>query len=438
MMVLDAVTLMLLCLTLYFVCRGWDGMADGPLSGWLVLYGLLVFGFTAALDAYKPHVCRLYEKGLTFVLASVYAGIVAGLAGIFCLPGAPVGRLCTACCTVSAAGLIAENAVVPLLLRKMSLFRKPKLLILSQEADDPRALRLRQDVTGYCDAQCAVPDELPPLLDRFDAICLMESILEPQRSMLAEQARARGLEIRAVPQMPETCHNCRGFLPLGDMVTLPLPLAQDGRRDGILPTQLPLMSRIVKRATDVAVAAAGLIVFAVPMAVIAVAIKATSPGDVLYRQVRLTKDKREFIIIKFRTMVQDAEASTGPVMARKDDARITPLGRWLRACRLDELPQLFNILKGEMSVVGPRPERPFFVKQNEAAYPLYDCRFAVKAGLTGLSHVYGRYSTRPYDRTCFDLMYIAHHSWLRDMKILLLTSKVMFLRSAAEGEDMVG
>ena len=149
----------------------------------------------------------------------------------------------------------------------------------------------------------------------------------------------------------------------------------------------------------------------------------------LYKQVRLTKNKREFEIYKFRTMVQDAEKLSGPVFAVKEDPRITKVGRVLRAMRLDELPQLFNILKGEMSVVGPRPERPFFVEQFEKE------RFAVKAGLTSLSHIYGKYSTHIQDRTCYDLLYVSNYSIFLDIKIILLTSRTMFIKDMAEGED---
>jgi lipopolysaccharide/colanic/teichoic acid biosynthesis glycosyltransferase len=134
-------------------------------------------------------------------------------------------------------------------------------------------------------------------------------------------------------------------------------------------------------------------------------------------------------------MIPDAEKLSGPKFAEKDDPRITGIGKILRACRLDELPQILNILKGDMSVVGPRPERPMFVEQFEQEIENYDYRFEVKAGLTSLSHVYGRYSTYIHDRTYYDLFYIMHYSLLLDIKIILLTAKTMFMKSAAEGED---
>jgi len=169
------------------------------------------------------------------------------------------------------------------------------------------------------------------------------------------------------------------------------------------------------------------------MCIIALLIKITSPGPVFYKQLRLTKDKKEFYIYKFRSMVQDAEKKTGPALATKDDPRITTVGRWLRKLRLDELPQLINILKGDMSVVGPRPERPFFVEQYEKEIPNYSKRFTMQAGLTALSHVYGRYSTDIIDRTHYDLLYVQNYSLMLDIRIILLTSRTMFLSDAAEG-----
>ena len=195
------------------------------------------------------------------------------------------------------------------------------------------------------------------------------------------------------------------------------------------------IERFLKRAIDIVLSTVGMVIAIIPMAVIAVIIKLTSPGPVFYKQLRLTKDKKEFYIYKFRTMIPDAEKLSGPKFAEKDDPRITPIGKILRACRLDELPQIINILKGDMSVVGPRPERPVFVEQFEKEIENYDYRFEVKAGLTSLSHVYGRYSTYIHDRTYYDLFYITHYSLFLDFKIILLTTKTMLLKSAAEGED---
>jgi Undecaprenyl-phosphate glucose phosphotransferase len=178
----------------------------------------------------------------------------------------------------------------------------------------------------------------------------------------------------------------------------------------------------LKRALDIVISAAALVVFAVPMAIIAVLVKLTSPGPVFYRQERMGLDGKKFVICKFRSMYHDAERDTGPVWAVADDPRRTPLGRVLRRFSLDELPQLWNILKGDMSLVGPRPERPVFVEQFKERYPQYMLRHKVKAGLTGWAQVNGwRGNTSVEKRIEYDLYYIENWSLGLDLKILWLT-----------------
>jgi Undecaprenyl-phosphate glucose phosphotransferase len=182
------------------------------------------------------------------------------------------------------------------------------------------------------------------------------------------------------------------------------------------------VNAVIKRAIDVAVSAAGLVLLAVPFGVIAALIKLTSPGPVLYRQERMGLDGRRFTVYKFRSMYPDAERDTGPVWAREDDPRCTSVGRVLRRFSLDELPQLWNVLKGEMSLVGPRPERPFFVEQFKQRFPHYMLRHKVKAGMTGWAQVNGwRGNTSIEKRIEYDLYYIENWSVALDLKILWLT-----------------
>lgn len=190
----------------------------------------------------------------------------------------------------------------------------------------------------------------------------------------------------------------------------------------------------VKRLTDMIISGLALVLLSPFMLVTAAAIKLTDKGPVFYRQIRLTKDGKEFEILKFRSMRVDAEKdgvarlSTG---ARDD--RITPIGRIIRACRADELPQLINVLKGEMSIVGPRPERPEIAAQYEEQMPEFRLRLQVKAGITGYAQVYGKYNTTPYDKLQMDLMYIAHPSIIEDLAIMFATVKILFLPESTEG-----
>ena len=191
--------------------------------------------------------------------------------------------------------------------------------------------------------------------------------------------------------------------------------------------------RTLKRILDIIVASIGFICALPFMIVTAIAIKIFDPGPILYSQIRTGKNSKEFCVYKFRTMRVDAEKYTGPMLAQENDPRITKLGRFLRAVRLDELPQIWNVVIGDMSIVGPRPERPFFVKQFIKKTPEYAYRHNVKPGITGMAQVYGKYNTTAFDKLVYDLMYIEKCNILTDLVIIIQTVKVLFTKSATEG-----
>ncbi|HEY3157377.1 MAG TPA: undecaprenyl-phosphate glucose phosphotransferase [Vicinamibacterales bacterium] len=178
----------------------------------------------------------------------------------------------------------------------------------------------------------------------------------------------------------------------------------------------------LKRMIDIALSAAALLVLAIPLAVIAVLVRLTSRGSIFYAQERMGLDGKGFTVYKFRSMYEGAETTTGPVWAREDDPRATAIGRWLRRLDLDELPQFWNVLRGDMSIVGPRPERPFFVEQFKHRIPQYMLRHKVKAGITGWAQVNGwRGNTSLEKRIEYDLYYIENWSVTLDLKIMWLT-----------------
>ncbi len=181
----------------------------------------------------------------------------------------------------------------------------------------------------------------------------------------------------------------------------------------------------VKRGIDIVASLGGMVLLAPLLAIVAALIRFTSHGPALYSQERVGKDGRVFRILKFRSMVHHAEAETGPRKADESDDRVTQMGRMLRRTRLDELPQLLNVLKGEMSLVGPRPERPYFVNQHTRDFPEYVARLQVRPGMTGMAQVYGRYDTPARQKVRYDLMYIQNHSLMLDMKILVQTIGVV-------------
>lgn len=197
---------------------------------------------------------------------------------------------------------------------------------------------------------------------------------------------------------------------------------------------LSVDQRAAKRAMDIVISGLGILVFSPLMVLIAILIKLYDRGPVFYFQDRLTKDKKEFRIRKFRSMRVDSEKD-GARLASKHDSRITPVGRVFRNLHLDELPQLFNVLAGDMSLVGPRPERDCIMQEYLEEIPEFDYRLKVKAGLTGYAQVYGKYNTTPYDKLKLDLFYIENYSFLLDIKLLFMTVKIFFQKETSEGVD---
>ncbi len=198
---------------------------------------------------------------------------------------------------------------------------------------------------------------------------------------------------------------------------------------------LSVEQRFAKRTIDI-VCALLLLVAASPfMLVTAAAIKLYDGGPILYKQVRCTLNQREFYIMKFRSMRTDAEKDGVARLASRHDSRITPIGKVIRKCRVDELPQLINILKGDMSFIGPRPERPQIIAQYLEVMPEFAFRMKVKAGLAGFAQVYGKYNTSPYDKLKLDLTYIENYSVWLDVKLMLLTLKILFWPDSTEGVE---
>jgi len=186
--------------------------------------------------------------------------------------------------------------------------------------------------------------------------------------------------------------------------------------------------KIVKRAMDLVFSIIGLILTVPIYLIFSLLIRLDSPGPVLYRQERIGENGKRFSLLKFRSMRLDAEADLGPVWAQDDDARITRIGKFLRRTRIDELPQLFNVLKGEMSFVGPRPERPWFVEQLEKEIPYYMLRFSVKPGITGWAQIKYRYGASvkdAFEKLQYELYYIKNLSFSLDLAIIFSTIRVV-------------
>ena len=209
-----------------------------------------------------------------------------------------------------------------------------------------------------------------------------------------------------------------------------LPMLRVGRYE---PTPEYLF---FKRLIDLMMGGVATVILSPIMVITAIAIKAYDKGPVFYKQTRLTKDGKEFGVLKFRSMKVNAEKDgVARLSSGENDPRITPVGRIIRKCRIDELPQLLNILKGDMTIVGPRPERPSIAADYEKVMPEFHLRLQAKAGLTGYAQVYGKYNTTPYDKLLMDLMYISHPSLLEDLMIMFATVKILFMPESTEGVE---
>lgn len=251
---------------------------------------------------------------------------------------------------------------------------------------------------------------------------MIGDIPSEQRNHLMKECFARSIRTYSVPKISDILIRSSVELNLFDS---PLLLSRN--------IDLTVEQQWMKRAVDVVVSGIAAIITLPLFAVIVIGIKLTDGGPVFYTQTRMTKDGKHFQIYKFRTMIQNAEKLSGARLASEHDPRILPIGRVLRATRLDELPQIYNILKGEMSVVGPRPERPELAAEIMKEIPEFSYRLKVKAGLTGYAQIYGKYNTTFYDKLKLDLTYIRNYSLLLDLKLILMTPKILLMKESTEG-----
>ena len=279
--------------------------------------------------------------------------------------------------------------------------------------------------TKYKVVLTATADECIANLAMLDGVntVFMSGIHSHDRNVILKYCVENNIGIFVIPRIGDTIMS--GAYP---MHMFHLPMLKVGRYHP-QPEYL-----FIKRLLDIVISAVALVVLSPIFLVTAIAIKATDHGPVFYKQIRLTKDGKEFGILKFRSMRVDAEKDGVARLSSGDhDDRITPVGKVIRACRIDELPQLLNILRGELSIVGPRPERPEIAAQYCEEMPEFSLRLQAKAGLTGYAQIYGKYNTTPYDKLVMDLMYIAHPSIVEDLKIMFATVKILFMPESTEG-----
>ena len=306
------------------------------------------------------------------------------------------------------------------------LFPARHILLLYEEYDPSQLLRkVNSRKDRYLIKKSMNVDEgwenVTKEMHNYDAVFLCD-IHSPLRNRLVKYCYANGIRSYITPKISDIIIRSSENIHMFDT---PLLLS---RNNG-----LSFEQKLVKRFMDIIISLVMLIITSPFMLITAVAIKLYDGGPVFFRQKRCTINGREFYIHKFRSMIVNAEKDGEVIPATEDDDRITPVGKVIRKTRLDELPQFIDILKGDMSVVGPRPERVEHVEMYTRGIPEFSYRLKVKGGLTGYAQIYGKYNTTAYDKLKLDLMYIQNYSFLLDLKLIIMTVKIIFVKESTEG-----
>ena len=280
----------------------------------------------------------------------------------------------------------------------------------------------KYNITGLISAEEGY-DAIIKKIPQYDAV-ILNDVAAPLRNDLLKFCYRYRVRTYVAPKLTDIMIRGAKNISLFDT---PLLLVKG---TGLTPAQ-----RVGKRMMDIILCAIAMIPAAPLMAAVAIAIKLEDGGPVFFRQKRMTRGGREFDILKFRSMIVDAEKYAGAVLATDNDPRITKVGKVIRATRLDELPQILNILKGDMSIVGPRPERKVIANEYYKDIPEFAYRLKVRGGLTGYAQIYGKYNTSAYDKLRLDLMYIENYSLMLDIKLIILTLRIIFSKESTEGID---
>lgn len=396
-------------------------------GNWAVIgfYVLLIYFYTNALNGYKIAYLRIMDIWLAHTLAILLGGVTAFFEiGI-------IARDYISIKPLLLMMLLQWIIILPLTYgtRKMySFLYPPKRLLVVYGKYSPTKLiqkvNTRKDKYDICEAVSFEEgyDTIYAKIKKHEGVILCD-LPDQTRNTIMKYCYRNSIRTYVTPKISDIILTSADDIHLFDT---PLLVSRN--------YGLNLEQKFIKRSMDIVLGIIAL-VFASPfMLVIAALVKLNDGGPVFYKQERLTKDGAKFEILKFRSMKMDSEVK-GARLAMKDDDRVTKVGKVIRRIHFDELPQIFNIIHGEMSLVGPRPERALIHNQYKDKIPEFDFRLKVKAGLTGYAQVYGKYNTTPYDKLKFDMTYVESYSLLLDIKILLLTFKILFQKDNTEGVD---
>ena len=391
----------------------------------IFMYCVIFYSLCLQLDGFRASIMGITELIYSQIIAVALTDVCAAL-GIWMLsihfPNLFPGLLC----------FVGQCAIIPIICwtEYNSYYKnhRPQKTLVVYDARQGMenlvsayGMEKRFEIIGVQPIEEALKNN--DVLDRAEVVFLC-GIHSSERNKILKECMYRDLQVYIIPRIGD-------ILMSGaeQMHMFHLPMLRSRRYQ-------PMSEyRTIKRALDIIFSGIALVLFSPIMLVTAIAIK-TDGGPVFYRQTRLTQNGKHFQILKFRSMCVDAEKMTGAVLsAGKDDPRITKVGRIIRACRVDEMPQLINIFRGEMSIVGPRPERPEIAEIIEKDLPEFRLRLQAKAGLTGYAQVYGKYNTTPYDKLLMDLMYISCATLFMDLRIAIETLRILFDKRSTEGLD---
>ena len=392
----------------------------------VILSFVLVFvTFGSLYGAFKIGVYRVHEIIYSFSLAVIFANAVMYLE--LCLIARELVALRPMLLgvlfqiVIAAAGSWCANTIY------FKLYSARRMVAVFGSDTDGFALinkmsRIseRFQIESGINADRASMEEIYRHIDKYEAVVICGVTGEIQRKIFA-YCYSHCKRTYLLPDITDIVINNSYSIQISDT-----PVLMSRNRG------LTIEQEIVKRIGDIVMSLIMLIIASPFMLISAVAIKLDDGGPVFFRQNRITKDGKIFNIIKFRSMIVDADRD-GIKKATDGDSRITRVGKIIRACRIDELPQLLNVLRGDMSMVGPRPERIENVYEYSEKYPQFELRHRVKAGLTGYAQIYGKYNTSPADKLNMDLTYIETYSLLQDLKLIILTFKILFMRESTEG-----
>lgn len=396
-------------------------------GNWAVigLYLLIIFFFTHSLGGYRIGYMRVGD----IILSNILSLLMGNFVGYF--------ELCLVCRDyVNPAPLVTVMfmemcfiAIWTILVRNMYKHLYPPrqmLVIYGRYTPDDLIDKInsRKDKYNVCaTVSCTVGNKrLHAMIDEYQAVVLCDLPAEI-RNQLLKYCYGKSIRTYVTPKISDVIFRGADDIHLFDT---PLLLS---RNQGLTIDQL-----FLKRAFDIVFSLVAIVLTSPVMLVIALAIKLYDHGPVLFKQERYTRGGRIFHVLKFRSMCVDADQFVQRITSKKDD-RVTPVGRVIRDIHFDELPQLFNILIGDMSVVGPRPEWRVTTERYLEQIPEFSFRWKVKAGLTGYAQVFGKYNTTPYDKLKLDMTYIENYSLWLDIKILMLTFKTLFQKENTEGVD---